>query len=72
MKVFRLREKLRDVLHILDDYPGDADIELESNTYFLKSCKYFIGISGYSGGYVSLDNIQESIKMDENDDEDDN
>ena len=61
MKVFRLREKLRDVLHILDDYPGDSDIKLESNTYFLKGANYFIGISGYDGGYVSLDNIEESI-----------
>ncbi len=68
MKVFRLREKLRDVLHILDDYPADADIKLESNTYFLKSCKYFIGISGYDGGYVSLDNIEESIIL--NDEQD--
>lgn len=70
MKVFRLREKLRDILNILDDYPANADIDLVSNTYFLNNAKYFIGISGYDGGYVSLDNIQESIKID--DDKDDN
>lgn len=70
MKVFRLREKLRDVLYILDDYPSNADIKLVSNTYFLNGSKYFIGISGYNGGYVSLDNIAESIIID--DDEQDN
>lgn len=62
MKVFRLIEKLRDVLNTLEDYPADSDIELVSNTYFLVgSPKYFLGVSGYSGGYVSLDNIEESI-----------
>lgn len=65
MKLHKLREKLRDVLHILDDYPADADIDLVSNTYFIKGANYFIGISGYNGGYVSLDNIEESIIMDE-------
>ena len=61
MKLHKLRDILRDVLYILDDYPADADIKLESNTYFLKSANYFIGISGYDGGYVSLDNIEKSI-----------
>lgn len=36
MKVFRLREKLRDTLYILDDYADDADVKLVSNTFFLK------------------------------------
>lgn len=63
MKLLDLEKKLRDVLNILEDYPDDADIELVSNTYFLNGCKYFIGVSGYSGGYVSLDNIEDSIKI---------
>lgn len=69
MKLFRLREKLRDVLHILDDYPASADIKLESNTYFLNGANYFIGIAGYDGGYVSLDNIKESIIINDEQDE---
>lgn len=48
-------------MHLLDDYPADSDIDLVSNTYLLNGVKYFIGISGHSGGYVSLDNIEESI-----------
>lgn len=32
MKLFRLREKLEDVLNTLEDYPADADIELVSTT----------------------------------------
>lgn len=69
MKVFRLREKLRDILYILDDYPANADIELVSNTYFLKGAQYFIGISGYNGGYISLNNIQDFITMNEEEEE---
>lgn len=69
MKVFRLVKKLRNVLNILEDYPADADIKLVSNTYFLGSCKYFLGVSGYSGGYVSLDDIEESIKINDEEDE---
>lgn len=69
MKVFRLREKLRDILHTLDDYPANADIKLESNTYFLNGAHYFIGISGYNGGYVSLDNIEDSIIINEEEEE---
>lgn len=68
MKLYKLRDILRDVLYILDDYSADADVELKSNTYFLKGAKYFIGISGYDGGYVSLDNIEESIITDEEED----
>lgn len=68
MKLHKLRDKLRDILYILDDYPGDSDIKLESNTYFLKSANYFIGISGYNGGYISLDNIEESIITNEEED----
>lgn len=70
MKVLKLREKLRDVLDILDSYPENSDIKLESNTYFLNWTYYFIGIAGSDGGYVSLDNIEDSITWNGDESED--
>ena len=71
MNVGKFREILRDALHILDDYPSTDEIELKSNTYFLGSCRFFVGISGFDGGYVSLDNIGNAIITSDDDDDED-
>lgn len=61
MKVGQLRDKIISILYTLKEYPDDSEIKLQSNTYFVNGNKYFLGVSGYNGGYVGLDNIEESI-----------
>lgn len=60
-----LKERLQRVINILNDYEEEEKLNLEPNTYFLGHCNMFLGISGYDGGYISLDNIEESIITEE-------
>lgn len=52
-------------LDILDNFDDNNDIRKETNTYFLNDAEYFLGISGYNGGYIDLTNIK--INEDEKD-----
>ena len=62
MKSSRIRRILQltlDRLDAIDDCgKEDIDIKTVSNTYFLGSCNYFLGISGYDGGYINLDVLE--------------
>lgn len=65
MKVKELRLKLERYLNKLEDYDDDDQIKMVTNTYFLgDDCRYFLGVSGYDGGYINLDN---PVKEDEED-----
>ena len=55
----RLRRYLEDAITRLEDFDDDAEIRMVSNTYFLGDCRTFLGISGYDGGYVNLDILEE-------------
>ena len=65
MTVKKLKMILRSTLEDLEDYDDDQEVKMVSNTYFLGSVRYFLGVSGYDGGYINLDN-----PVDEEDDDD--
>ena len=56
MTVEKLKSILNRILENLQDYEGSEEVRMVSNTYFLGGCKYFLGVSGYDGGYIDLDN----------------
>ena len=62
MKSSRVRRILQltlDRLDAIDDCgKEDIDIKTVSNTYFLGGCNYFLGVSGYDGGYINLDVLE--------------
>ena len=66
MTVAELRRKLEEAIYILDDYKDNDKIKMVSNTYFLDGCRVFLGISGYDGGYINLDN---PVEMEEKENE---
>ena len=55
MKASEIKEILRDALESFESIPDEFDLRLEPNTYFLGNCESFLGISGFDGGYISLD-----------------
>lgn len=61
MKVNELRELLQEKLDTLEQYEDDREIKMVSNTYFLGGCQYFLGVSGYDGGYINLSNLDEQM-----------
>lgn len=58
----RLRTYLQRAIDRLDELDEDAKVKMVTNTYFLGDCNVFLGISGYSGGYVNLDRIEEDAE----------
>lgn len=66
MKVKELKDLLTSILDNLDDFDDSDKIRKETNTYFLDNAEYFLGISGYNGGYIDLTNI----KIDKDEEED--
>lgn len=65
MKVGELKELLNNWLDTLEQYEDEDNIKMEGNTYFLGGARYFLGISGYDGGYVNLSCLEESISFNE-------
>ena len=63
--VAKLKEKLQNVIDDLNELDDDKKLNLESNTYFLNGSRFFVGISGYDGGYLDLDNVAEHVEEDE-------
>ena len=57
MTVKELKDLLSSILDNLDNYDDNDEVKKETNTYFLKGTKYFLGIAGYNGGYIDLANI---------------
>lgn len=68
--VAKLKEKLQNVIDDLNELDDNEKLSLESNTYFLNGSRFFVGISGYDGGYLDLDNVAEHVVEDDDDDYD--
>lgn len=68
--VAKLKEKLQNVIDDLNELDDDEKLSLESNTYFLNGSRFFVGIAGYDGGYLDLDNVAEHVVEDDDDDYD--
>ena len=67
IKVKYLKEKLEYAISQLEDLDDNDKIHLEPNTYFLHGANTFLGISGYDGGYLDLNRIEEAVE--DNDEE---
>ena len=70
IKVKHLKEKLERAMNQLEQLDDEDNVSLEPNTYFLHDANNFLGISGYDGGYLDLDRIEEAVE-DNNDEEED-
>jgi len=68
MTVKELKELLEEKLELLNEFEDNQEIKMESNTYFLGGARYFLGISGYDGGYINLAHLEEEILDEEEDD----
>ena len=69
ISVAKLKEKLQNVIDDLNELDDNEKLSLESNTYFLNGSRFFVGISGYDGGYLDLDNVAEHVEEDDDYDE---
>lgn len=67
ISVAKLKEKLQNVIDDLNELDDDKKLNLESNTYFLNGSRFFVGIAGYDGGYLDLDNVVEHVVRDDDD-----
>lgn len=67
ISVAKLKEKLQSVINDLNELDDDKKLSLESNTYFLSGSRFFVGITGYDGGYLDLDNVAEHVEEDDDD-----
>ena len=56
MTVAELKAKLQGVLQKLDKLDDRSKVEIKNNTYFLRDCYMFLGLS--AEGYVRLDKIE--------------
>ena len=65
--VVKLKEKLQNVINDLNELDDAEKLSLESNTYFLNGSRFFVGIAGYDGGYLDLDNVVEHVVRDDDD-----
>ena len=69
MNVRELKELLQEKIDLLEGFDDNQEIKMESNTYFLGGARYFLGISGYDGGYINLAHLEEQIEDEEFEDE---
>lgn len=67
ISVAKLKEKLQNVIDDLNELDDDKKLNLESNTYFLNGSRFFVGIAGYDGGYLDLDDVTEHVEEDDDD-----
>ena len=67
ISVEKLKNKLQSVIDDLDNLEDNQKLKLESNTYFLNGSRFFVGIAGYDGGYLDLDNVTEHVEEDDDD-----
>ena len=65
MNVGELKELLNEWIQILEDYEEEDKIKMEGNTYWLRGAKYYLGVSGYNGGFVNLSSLEEVIERGE-------
>lgn len=71
IKVKYLKEKLERAMNQLEQLDDEDNIHLESNTYFLHGANTFLGISGYDGGYLDLNRIEEAVEDDDDEEDED-
>ena len=68
MKLYEVAQILENALEQVNDcieqYGDDSEVSLECNTYYVKGDN-FLGISGYEGGYLDLDDIENSVISDD-------
>ena len=69
IKVSKLKQILENALSDLEGLDDDQEVKLVSNTYFLGHTNYFLGISGYDGGYLDLNDIKVEDDEEEESDE---
>lgn len=69
IKVSKLKQILENALSNLEGLNDEQKINLATNTYFLGHAKCFLGISGYNGGYLDLNNIEVEDNEEEESDE---
>lgn len=69
IKVSKLKQILENALSDLEGLDDDQEVKLVSNTYFLGHANYFLGISGYDGGYLDLNDIEVEDDEEEESDE---
>lgn len=69
IKVSKLKQILENALSNLEGLDDEQKINLVINTYFLGRANYFLGISGYNGGYLDLNNIDVEDNEEEESDE---
>lgn len=67
--VKQLKNRLQNAIDTLEELEDDQKIHLESNTYFINGARTFVGISGYDGGYLDLDRIEDNLEDDDRDEE---
>lgn len=68
IKVAKLKEKLQNAINDLNKFDDNEKLSLEPNTYFLNESRFFVGIAGYDGGYLDLDNVAEHVVKDDDTD----
>ena len=68
MTVSKLKRILRESLETLEQFEDDREVKMVSNTYFLRGAYHFLGIAGYDGGYIDL---EDPVYEDEEDEEED-
>ena len=69
IKVSKLKQILKNALSDLEGLEDEQEVHLVSNTYFLGHANHFLGISGYNGGYLDLNNIEVEDNEEEESDE---
>lgn len=69
IKVKYLKGILQNAIDALEDLNDEDNIHLEPNTYFVRGANSFLGISGYDGGYLDLNRIEEAVEDNEEDEE---
>ena len=65
MRVRQLKRILKSLLEELENYENNQTVKMVSNTYFLGHPDYFLGVSGYDGGFISFDDPVEEDDEDE-------
>lgn len=69
MTVKEIRRYLERALDKMSDFDEDDKIVMVTNTYHLGDCHVFLGVSGFDGGYINLEEpeIEEDDDWDEED-----
>jgi hypothetical protein len=67
MTIKQLKRVLANALEECESFDDDRKLYLQSNTYFVNGANYFLGVSGFDGGYLDLNKIPEMIRDEEED-----